>query len=124
MLFKSDPGSWVTSVEGEAWVEVEVLGEGAPVLGGHLPPAADGEVFKASHDLRSGETAHTGELSPPSRHSGRHPTLAPAEPTCLKSSSTWSLSAEPLNTSTRNWTRYEPLMVCRYPTQPGGETDA
>lgn len=36
----------------EAWVEVKVLREGAPVLGWHLPFVAQGKVFKATHDLR------------------------------------------------------------------------
>lgn len=40
------------SEEGEAWVEVKVLREGAPFLGRHLPPAANGKIFKLTHDLR------------------------------------------------------------------------
>lgn len=35
----------------EARVEVKALREGAPFLGRHLPPVANGKVFKATHDL-------------------------------------------------------------------------
>lgn len=42
----------MTSDEGKAWVEVKVLGEGAPVLGWHLPVLAQWKVFKLRHDLR------------------------------------------------------------------------
>lgn len=37
--------------EGEAWVEVKALGEGAPVLGWHLPVVAQWKGFKLRHDL-------------------------------------------------------------------------
>lgn len=40
------------SDEGEPWVEVKVLCEGAPILGRHLQSVANETVFKAKHDLR------------------------------------------------------------------------
>ena len=49
---KNDFSSCKTSNEGEAWVEVKALREGAPFLGRHLPLVAYGKVFKVIHHLR------------------------------------------------------------------------
>lgn len=57
------PGDTVlTSDEGQAWVEVEALRQGAPVPGRHLPPVANGKVFEAMLDLRLGQTVHKAKL--------------------------------------------------------------
>lgn len=61
--FKKVPGDTaLPSDEGQAWVEVEALGQGAPVPGRHLPPVADGEVFEAMLHLRLGQTVHKAEI--------------------------------------------------------------
>lgn len=57
--FKMIPSeTGLTSDEGQARVEVEALRQGAPVPGRHLPPVANGKVFKAMLHLRLGRTVH------------------------------------------------------------------
>lgn len=61
--FKVIPGdTGLRSEEGQAWVEVEALRQGAPVPGRHLPPDADGKVFEAMLHLRVGQTVHKAKI--------------------------------------------------------------
>lgn len=53
----------LTSDEGEAWVEVKALGQGAPVFGWHLPIVAQWKVFKLRHDLRSQKKLNISTIS-------------------------------------------------------------
>lgn len=52
----------LTSNEGQAWVEVEALRQGAPVPGRHLPPVANGKVFEMMLHLRLGQTVHKAKM--------------------------------------------------------------